>query len=117
MWCSLRARRRPTPPWRPPPVKGALVIGTETDAYARLKDIRPFLLTSAVNDVRTGVRVLLDAARQGRLPAGEYFGQVDLAPFHELESRVPAEAVSSLAEIRALIDAGEIPLEVPYRLP
>ena len=105
------------PPCRPRPADGALVIGTETDAYTRLEDVRPLLLTSAVNDVRSGVRVLLEAARQGRLPAGEYFGQVDLAPFHELESRIPAEAVSRLAEIRASIEAGEILLEVPYRLP
>ena len=96
---------------------GALVIGTETDAYTRLEHVRPRLLTSAVNDVRPGVRALLEAARQGKLPAGEYFGQVGLAPFHELGSRIPAEAVSRLDEIRASIEAGEISLEVPYRLP
>ena len=96
---------------------GALVIGTETDAYARLEDVRPLLLTSAVNDIRSGVRDLLEAARQGKLPAGETFGQVDLAPFHELESRIPAEGVSRLWKIRASMEAGEILLEVPYRLP
>ena len=97
--------------------EGALVIGSETDAYTRLKDVRPFLLTSAANDVRTGVRVLLDAAVHGRLPAGKYFGQTELAPFHELESRIPAGVVTRLAEIRASLEAGAIPLEVPARVP
>jgi basic membrane protein A len=97
--------------------QGALVIGSETDAYTHLKDVRPFLLTSAMNDVRTGVRVLLDAAVHRRLPAGEYFGQTGLASFHDLESRIPAGAVTRLAEIRASLEAGAIPLEVPARVP
>ena len=96
---------------------GALVIGTETDAYTRLEAARPQLLTSAVNEVRSGVRELLHWARQGTLPAGEYFGQVSLAPFHELENRVPAEAANLIEGIRASIDAGDVPVEVPYRLP
>ncbi len=96
---------------------GALVIGTETDLYDRLQDLRPSLLTSAVNDVRSGVRDLLQAARQGTLPAGDYFGQVELAPFHTMEGRVPSLATTRLAEIRALLDSGEIALDVPYRLP
>ncbi len=96
---------------------GALVIGTETDLYDRLPDLRPSLLTSAVNDVRSSVRDLLEAARQGTLPAGDYFGQVELAPFHDMEGRVPSVAMSRLAEIRAALDNGEIPLDVPYLLP
>jgi hypothetical protein len=60
---------------------------------------------------------LLDAAVHGRLPAGEYFGQTELAPFHELESRIPAGLVTRLAEMRASLEAGAIPLEVPARVP
>jgi basic membrane protein A len=96
---------------------GALVIGSETDLYDRLPELRPSLLTSAFNDIRSGVRDLLRAARHGTLPAGEYFGQVGLAPFHDLEGRVPGAAIGRLAEIRALLDSGEIGPDVPYRLP
>ena len=52
MWSSRPVGRPQMPPCRPRPASGALVIGTETDAYTRLKDVRPLLLTSAVNDVR-----------------------------------------------------------------
>jgi basic membrane protein A len=96
---------------------GALVIGAETDAYTRLKDVRPRLLTSAVSDVRAGVGVLVAAARQGQLPPGETFGQVGLAPFHDLESRIPAEAEGRLAKIWNMLETGEILLEVRYQLP
>jgi basic membrane protein A and related proteins len=96
---------------------GALIIGAETDTYTRLKDVRPQLLTSAVSDVRAGVGVLVVAARQGKLPPGDTFGQVGLAPFHDLERRVPAETEGRLAKIRAMLETGEILLEVPYWLP
>jgi len=96
---------------------GALVIGAETDTYTRLKDVRPQLLTSAVSGVRAGVGVLVVAARQGKLPPGETFGQVGLAPFHDLESRIPREAEGRLAKIQGMLETREILLEVPYRLP
>ena len=39
--------------------QGAYVIGSETDEYESLTDIRSRLVSSAVNDVRTGVRDLM----------------------------------------------------------
>ena len=96
---------------------GALVIGAETDTHTRLKDVRPQLLTSAVSDIRVGVGALVVAARQGKLPPGDTFGHVGLAPFHDLESRIPKEAKGRLARIQGMLETGEIPLKVPYRLP
>ncbi|MFN2120535.1 MAG: BMP family ABC transporter substrate-binding protein [Anaerolineales bacterium] len=95
----------------------AMVIGTEVDAYSRLEGVRSMLLTSAVNDIRGGVAALLQRARDGQLPAGNYFGQVDLAPFHELESQVPPGVPPKLADIRQAMATGKIRVDVPYLSP
>jgi basic membrane protein A len=94
-----------------------MVIATEVDPYNRLESIRTMLLTSAVNDVRGGVAALLRSARDGRLPGGNYFGQVELAPFHELESQVPPAVVSRLAQTREDLAAGRVLMDVPYISP
>ncbi len=52
------------------------VIGAETDAYARLTEVRPCLITSAINDIRPGIRDLMRLARDGKLPPGNYFGRI-----------------------------------------
>jgi basic membrane protein A and related proteins len=97
--------------------RGTMVIATEVDAYSRLESARSTLLSSAVNDVRGGVGALLRSARFDQFPAGNYFGQVELAPFHELEGQVPPEVVSQLAQARQGIAAGELRVDVPYLNP
>jgi basic membrane protein A len=91
-----------------------MVIAAEVDPYNRLASLRSMLLTSAVNDVRGGVAGLLRSARDGQLPAGNYFGQVELAPFHELEGQVPPSVVWQLARIREGMATGTLQTSVPY---
>jgi len=79
--------------------------------------VRSTLLTSAINDIREGVGELLRNARDGQLPAGNYFGRAELAPFHDLEGQVPAAVVSNLAHIREGLASGQIQVDVPYRSP
>lgn len=95
----------------------ALVIGTETDTYLRMATIRPRLLTSAVNDVRSGVRDLIRLARDGQFPAGEFFGRAGLAPFHDLERQIPAGIVQGLEESRLKLEIGSINPKIPYKSP
>jgi basic membrane protein A len=96
---------------------GALVIGTETDLYDRLPDVRPQLVTSAINDIRSGVLDLLQLARQGDLPYGEYVGQVGLAPYHEQDGLIAADTRSRIQDIKSRLLAGTIRLEIPYEAP
>jgi basic membrane protein A len=97
--------------------QGAFVIGTETDLYLRLVEVRPRLLTSATNDVRRGVLGLLRLARQGQLPSGEYMGQVGLAPFHALDGSIPANIRSQMLRLGDGLDTGAIDPDVPYKSP
>jgi basic membrane protein A len=95
----------------------AYVIGTETDVYMRLTGVRPRLLSSAVNDIRSGVRDLVRLAQEGQFPSGEFFGQAGLAPFHEFERQIPLEVTQNLAEIRTKLEDGSLKTEIPYKNP
>lgn len=97
--------------------KDALVIGTETDAYFRLADIRAFLVTSAVDDVRSGVLTLIHLAQKRTLPQGDFAGTVGLAPFHDLESGVPGSARARLQEVERALEAGTLLIGVPWKGP
>lgn len=97
--------------------EGASVIGAEADNYARLTDIRSRLVTSAINDVRSGVRELMRLARQGQFPSGEFMGQVNLAPFHEFEDRISPGVSARLEEIQNGLKDGSIKTGIPYKNP
>ncbi len=97
--------------------QGALVIGTETDLYANMADIRAELLTSAINDVRAGVLDLVRLGHEGKWPRGEYIGQVRLAPFHDMDSRISAHIKDQLLEINQDLQDGAIHLDIPYQGP
>lgn len=96
---------------------GALVIGTETDVYERLPDVRPQLVTSAISDIRTGVLVLLKLARQGSLPQSEYVGEVGLAPYHEQDGRITVDTRIRIKDIKSRLLADTIRLDIPYEAP
>jgi basic membrane protein A and related proteins len=95
-------------------LEGVYVIGAESDLYADSVTIRRSLLSSAVSDVRLGVTKLVRLARGDEYPSGNYMGLVKLAPFHDLDSQVSAAMKDRLAKIERALQAGSIPLDIPY---
>jgi basic membrane protein A len=95
--------------------QGIMVIGAETDNYARLTEIRPELLSSAVSDIRSGVRDLIWLAREDKFPSGEFTGQVGLASFHEFEDKIPPGVTIKLDEIFNGLGNNSIHIDVPYK--
>ena len=85
-----------------------IVIGAETDAYKRTTDLRPWLITSAINDIHAGIRELIGLTRDGKFPSGNYFGQSRLAPFHEFENQIPPGSKDRLNQIIKGIEDGSI---------
>ncbi|HEY9152586.1 MAG TPA: BMP family ABC transporter substrate-binding protein, partial [Anaerolineales bacterium] len=77
----------------------AYVIGSETDRYESLTDVRSRLVSSAVNDVRTGIRDLMRLAHNNSLPAGNFFGPIELAPFHDLDDHIPPSVKNLLNQL------------------
>ena len=94
---------------------GIFVIGSETDLYPDLPGIRPLLLTSATNDIRSGVLELLRMARRKALPSGDYIGDAKLAPWHALDRRIPTDVKQELQKIN--LDLGVLTQDIPYKNP
>jgi basic membrane protein A len=97
--------------------QGMDVIGSETDAYESLPDIRTRLLSSATSDFRTGIRDLMRLERTGQLPGGNFFGQIELAPFHELDLRIPQSVKDQLNQLAQRLANDPSLDEVPYPKP
>jgi basic membrane protein A len=97
--------------------QGAYVIGSETDQYESLTDIRSRLVSSAMNDVRTGVRNLMRLVRNNQMPAGNYFGPIMLAPFHDLEGQIPQSIQDQLNQLAPELSNKPMLDEVPYQKP
>ena len=97
--------------------QGALVIGSETDQYESLADARARLVSSAVSDIRAGVRSLVVLARQDQLPAGNFFGQVALAPFHDQDEQVAQSVKDQLTGLEQELASDPIIDPVPFQNP
>ena len=97
--------------------QGTYVIGSETDEYESLTDIHSRLVSSAVNEVRTGVRDLMRLARNNQLPAGNFFGQTELAPFHDLDGQIPQSVKDQLNQLTQGLANNPIMDDVPYQKP
>jgi basic membrane protein A and related proteins len=90
------------------------VIASETDPYLRMTELRPWLMTSAINDIRTGIRELMRLTRAGKFPSGNYFGQTRLAAFHEWERQVPQSSKDRLNIIEKGLGDGSIEIGIPW---
>lgn len=71
-------------------VMGAYGIGAYVDLYDLLPVASSHLLTSVVKELSPSILILLQAARIaqaqfGTFPAGDYYGTIGVAPYHELE--------------------------------
>ncbi len=92
-----------------------LVIGVDSDWYYTYPENTDLILTSVVKKMDETTFEVVDSVVNGTFEGGKLVGTlenagVDLAPFHDLESKVPAEIIAELDEIRAKIISGEIEL-------
>jgi basic membrane protein A len=92
---------------------GAYAIGVDTDQYLTLPEAAPRMLSSAMKLIAPGVFDLVKAAQDGNFPAGNFVGDAGYAPFHDLESEVPAEVKTMMEEINAGLLDGSITTNVP----
>ncbi len=84
---------------------GAYAIGVDTDQYLTLPEAAPRMLSSAMKLITPGVADLIKAAKEGSIADGNVFGAAGYAPFHDLDSSVPAEVKTMMEEInKGLLD-------------
>ncbi|MDL1911065.1 BMP family ABC transporter substrate-binding protein [Chloroflexi bacterium CFX6] len=97
---------------------GAYVIGVDTDQYLTLPEAAPRMLSSAMKLITPGVLNLIRLAREGNFPGGSnHLGEAGYAPYHDLESEVPADVKEIMEEIKAGLLDGSLETGVPATKP
>ncbi len=88
--------------------EGVFCIGVDTDQWETVPEAHPCLVSSAMKLITPGVFDLIKASQDGAFPAGNFLGEVGLAPFHDLDSQVSDEIKAKLEEIDAGLRDGSI---------
>jgi len=97
--------------------KGVYAIGVDVDQYFTLPEAAPMLLSSAMKLETPGVAALINLAKNGAFPAGNYMGTAGYAPYHDLDSKVPANVKSMMEELAKGLVNGTIQTSVPAAKP
>ena len=93
---------------------GAYGIGVDTDQYYGLTTAQPYLLSSAVKNIYLDVYTLIRMASEETIPGGvDYPGTNGYAPFHDTESKVPAEVKAMMSILISGLADDTIQTKVP----
>jgi basic membrane protein A len=92
--------------------KGVYAIGVDTDQYYTVPEAQKVLLSSAMKLLTPGSFDLIKLAKEGNFPSGNYLGQAGYAPYHDLDSKVPAEVKAKMEEIDKALKDGSLKTNV-----
>ncbi len=92
--------------------EGAYCVGVDTDQWETLPNAHPCLVTSAMKLIDVGVVELAKQAKDGTMKGGNFTGKVGLAPFHDFDSKIPADVKTKIKQIIADVESGKIPTGV-----
>jgi basic membrane protein A len=87
---------------------GKFCIGVDFDQWITAPEAHPCLVSSAMKLISPSVLDLIKLSSEGNLPAGNFLGPVELAPFHDFEDTVPQAVKDTLAQIDAGLKDGSI---------
>lgn len=88
--------------------KGVYAIGVDTDQYYTVPEAQKVLLSSAMKLLTPGTFELIKMAKEGNFPSGNYLGKGGYAPYHDLDSQVPAEVKAKMEEIDKALKDGSL---------
>lgn len=100
--------------------KGALFIGVDADQYLTVPNSGEVMLTSMMKRVDNAVFETIKAMVDGSFPGGKIMsfglaeGGVDLAPYHDFETKVPQAIKDAVEKARTDITSGAV--KVPETL-
>ena len=87
---------------------GKYAIGVDTDQFFTLPEAAPMMLSSAMKLIIPGVAELVAAAKAGSIEGGNYVGDAGYAPYHDLDSKVPAEVKTAMEKLYAALLDGSV---------
>jgi len=88
--------------------EGLFCIGVDSDQWETVPEAHSCLVSSAMKLITPGVFNLVSSVQDGSFPAGNFFGDVGLAPFHDFDSVVSDEIKATLDEINTGLQDGSI---------
>src|SRR5438094_1346968 len=91
--------------------KGGAVmgIGVDTDQYLSLPEAKSILVSSAMKLITPGVFNIVKAVQDNSYKGGNITGDVGLAPYHDLDSKVPADVKTKITSVTADVVSGKPP--------
>ncbi len=94
------------------------VIWVDTDGCMSAAQYCPYFLTSVTKNITDSVKSYTTKAAGGTFPTGNYVGTLEndgtgIAPFHQFDSKVPANVKSELDQIKSDIISGKIKITSP----
>jgi len=92
--------------------KGVYAIGVDSDQYFTVKEAQKVMLSSAIKLIVPGTFGLIKMAKEGKFPTGNYYGTAGYAPYHDLDSKVPAEVKAKMEQIAKDLIAGTLKTNV-----
>ena len=84
-----------------------LGIGVDTDQYFSLPEAKSILVSSAMKLITPGVFNIVKSVQDGTYKGGNVVGQVGLAPYHDLASRVPADVQTKMTQVTSDVVSGK----------
>ncbi len=96
--------------------KDVKLIWVDSDGYLTAPDYKDIMLSSVMKQMGDAVETVVKEDKEGNFDNTPYVGTlanegVQLAPFHDLESQVPAELKSELDQIKKDIVDGKLKVE------
>lgn len=93
-------------------------IGVDADWYLTAPDYSDIMLTSVLKEIGQAVYDTVSEAAAGNFSSDAYVGTlenggIDIAPFHDFDSTVPAELKSKIEELKQQIIDGTLTVESP----
>jgi basic membrane protein A len=94
------------------------VIWVDTDGCESVANYCKYFLTSVTKNLTDSVTEYVNQAASGKFPKGSYIGDLSndgtgLAPFHDFDSKVPADLKSQLDQAKQDIISGKIKITSP----
>jgi basic membrane protein A len=88
--------------------EGLYCIGVDSDQWETVPEAHSCLVSSAMKLITPGVFDVIQSVQDGSFAAGNFVGDVGLAPFHDFDSGISDEIKGRLDEIRAGLLDGSI---------
>lgn len=87
---------------------GLYCIGVDDDQWNTVPEAHACLVSSAMKLITPGVFDLIELAKAGQFPGGNYVGPVGLAPYHDFDSKIDKAIKDKITEIDAGLKDGSI---------